>query len=416
MRLDGDVNDCTVVERRDPLIGTILDQRFRIDFQLAAGGFGAIYRATDIWARCEVALKVLHPRLAGERRVVERFRREAKTLANLRDPHTVKAYEIGEATDGTLYIVMELLHGESLFQRFRTGGPLPWRRVVHIARGVCSSLAEAHAAGIVHRDLKPANIHLETRGSDRDYVKVLDFGIAKIMQGSGSQHGERNELTRAGQMIGTIEYMSPEQMIGGELTARSDIYTLGVVIYEMISGRTPFADAQAPTAILVAVATQTPEPLSHHAGVPPRLEHIVARCLERDPNSRFSDVNDLAEALADVADEDGEYLPAPRLQLAPIPTINLDPTVTTEATQIHVRYTDSPWPVLDARTPRDRVAKSPLPTMYTAAIGCPVSVGYGLRGGAAHEAAVRRTLWIALLVMVIAIVSIAAVSVWMAAH
>src|SRR4051812_2369771 len=262
----GDANDRTRVERRDPLVGTTLDQRFRIDFQIATGGFGAIYRATDLRSDAEVALKVLHPRLASDPMVITRFRREGKMLASLRDPHTITAYEIGEAPDDTLYIVMELLHGETLYERFRSGGPMPWRRVLHIARGVCSSLAEAHALGIVHRDLKPANIHLETRDHDPDFVKVLDFGIAKIVHGGAE--AERHDLTQAGQMIGTVDYMSPEQLVGGEMTPASDIYTLGVVSYEMIAGRTPFADAQAATAILAAVLTPAPPPPATPPPVP----------------------------------------------------------------------------------------------------------------------------------------------------
>src|SRR5215831_17637507 len=272
---DGEAFERTIISGSDPLVGTVLDQRFRIDCQLAAGGFGAIYRATDVLSDAEVALKVLLPGLARDPMVVARFRREGQTLASLRDPHTITAYELGEAPDGTLYIVMELLHGESLYTRFRREGPLPWRRVLHVAAGVCSSLAEAHALGVVHRDLKPANIHLEFRDGDPDYVKVLDFGIAKIVQGNGIEH---TQLTQAGQMIGTVDYMSPEQMVGGELTPASDIYTLGVVLYEMIAGRTPFADAQTATAILAAVLTRAPEPLSTYARVPVLLDRIVARC------------------------------------------------------------------------------------------------------------------------------------------
>src|ERR1044071_221745 len=252
---DGEAFERTIVAGGDPLVGTVLDQRFRIDFQLAAGGFGAIYRATDLLSDAEVALKVLLPRPARDPVVVARFRREGKMLADLRDPHTITAYELGESPDGTLYIVMELLHGESLYTRFRREGPLPWRRVLHMAAGVCSSLAEAHALGVVHRDLKPANIHLENRDGDPEFVKVLDFGIAKIVQGNI----ENTQLTQAGQMIGTVDYMSPEHMGGGELTPASDIYTLGVVLYEMIAGRTPFADAQTATAILAAVLTRSEE-------------------------------------------------------------------------------------------------------------------------------------------------------------
>jgi serine/threonine-protein kinase len=361
----GDANDQTMVERRDPLVGTVLDQRFRIDFQLAAGGFGAIYRATDVLSDAEVALKVLLPRLARDRSVVERFRREGKTLANLRDPHTITAYELGEAPDGTLYIVMELLRGESLYQRFRSQGRLPWRRVVHIARGVCSSLAEAHAAGIVHRDLKPANIHLETRGNDTEFVKVLDFGIAKIVQGNGP---ELNELTQAGTMIGTVDYMSPEQMVGGEMTPGSDIYTLGVVMYEMICGRTPFADAQTATAILAAVLTRTPEPLSSYLPVPALVELIVARCLERDPGNRFSDITELSEALA-------ATLAGPAARRDPqVPATGFEEVaLTTDATRIGVRYTESSRPVLDARGPRYRPgdARSPAPVLVPQPVAPP---------------------------------------------
>jgi serine/threonine-protein kinase len=294
---NGDATDRTVVERLDPLVGTVVDQRFRIDFQIAAGGFGAVYRATDVRTGRELALKVLHPQLTRNAMALTRFRREGATLATLRNPHTVTAYEVGETADGTLYIAMELLYGESLYDRFRARGALPWRQVVHIARGVCSSLAEAHAAGIVHRDLKPANIHLETVGLDLDFAKVLDFGIAKTLQSVGYD----SELTLAGQMIGTIDYMSPEQMIGGELTGRSDIFALGVVIYQMVSGRTPFGDAVSPTAILASVLTQTPELLSRHASVPVLLDQVVARCIERDPDHRFGDVGELARALAEVA-------------------------------------------------------------------------------------------------------------------
>jgi eukaryotic-like serine/threonine-protein kinase len=341
-----DGNDHTLVERHDPLIGAVLDDRFRIEFQLAAGGFGAIYRATDVRSDAVVALKVLHAQLARDRMVVARFRREGKTLASLRDPHTITAYEVGEAADGTMYIVLELLHGETLYQRFRAAGRLAWQRVVHIALGVCSSLAEAHALGIIHRDLKPANIHLEERDGDPDFVKVLDFGIAKIVHGNG---GERTELTQAGQMIGTVDYMSPEQLVGGEMTAASDIYTLGVVIYELIAGRTPFAHAPNATALLAAVLTSSPEPLSTHAVVPAALDQVVARCLEREPANRFAEVSELVEALGAVVAR------ASRAAIVATELPAFDPGgSTTEATRIDVRVRESSAPVLDARGPRRR--------------------------------------------------------------
>jgi len=360
-REDGQAGDRTVIDPVDPRVGTVLDQRFRIDFALAAGGFGAVYLATDVGANAEVALKVLHPQLAQDPKVVERFRREGATLASLRDPHTVTAYQLGEAADGTLYIVMELLHGESLYHRFRARGPLPWRRVVHIARGVCSSLAEAHAAGIVHRDLKPANIHLETRGNDADFVKVLDFGIAKIAHGGEDPEPpwgpERGELTLAGQMIGTVDYMSPEQMVGDTLTGRSDIYAIGVVMYEMISGRTPFAGEPNATAMLAAVLTRTPEALSRHAAVPPRLDQIVSRCLQRDARHRFASITELADALAEVANTADTEPAGPATAPAGAPSPAVDrASLDTELLQVDRRA--APRAGLDAGT-RDRHSHPP---------------------------------------------------------
>ncbi len=286
--------DHTIFERRDPLIGNALDGRFRIDARLAAGGFGAIYRATDLRSGQEVALKVLHAGLTGDPLLVARFRREGETLASLRDPHTVTAYELGEAPGGTLYIAMELLRGETLHEAFKLGGPLPWRRMTAIARAVCSSLAEAHALGIVHRDLKPANIHLQERDGERDFVKVLDFGIAKVLHGSEL---EPSDLTLAGQMIGTFDYMAPEQMLGGAVGPGCDIYTLGVVMYEMITGRLPFAEATNQTHLIAMLLTTVPPPMTARTPVPPELDRVVMRCLEREPQDRYPDVGELAAAL-----------------------------------------------------------------------------------------------------------------------
>ncbi len=290
-----DQNDRTVIERVDPLLGSVLDRRYRIDARIAAGGFGAIYRATHVGSGHEVALKVLHQRLATDRGVVARFRREGATMTALRSPYTIAAYELGEAEDeGILYIVMELLRGVSLFERYRSSGPIPWRLMAKIARQVCYSLAEAHQLGIVHRDLKPTNIHLEPIGNDPDHVKVLDFGIAKIMQDSSF---DSSDLTNAGQMIGTLDYMSPEQMVGGATTGQTDIYTLGIVMYEMISGARPFAEMPSAAATLAAMLKNTPMPLTMRLPVPDSIDRIVMRCLEREPIDRYADVNELGREL-----------------------------------------------------------------------------------------------------------------------
>ena len=286
----------------DRLTGAILDDRYRLDEKLAAGGFGSIYRALDLVMGREVALKVLHRELAHDTSVVERFRREATALARLRDPHTVTMYDLGEAPDGTRYIVMELLRGESLHDQFHAHGKrLPWRRVVRIARGVCSSLREAHAVGIVHRDLKPANIHLERSLLEDDHVKVLDFGIAKQIDA-----GDPNrDLTLAGQMIGTFDYMPPEQMIGGKCSGKSDVFTLGAVIYEMICGERPYGDAGGPASRLMTLLGTTPVRLAERTEVPAALDRIVMRALQREPEVR-PDIVELDEALARITD-DGRF-------------------------------------------------------------------------------------------------------------
>src|SRR5690349_6805213 len=156
----------------DPLLGTIFDKRFRIEEKIASGGFGAIYRATHVKSGHPIALKVLHPDLASDLGVLARFRREGATMTTLRNPHTITAYELGQAADRTLFIVMELLSGESLFDRYEAGGAMSWKTVAKIAAQVCEALEEAHTLGIVHRDLKPTNIHLERNDDDPDFVKV----------------------------------------------------------------------------------------------------------------------------------------------------------------------------------------------------------------------------------------------------
>jgi len=275
-------------------VGRMLGERYRIDVRIAGGGFGAtVYRATDITRDRAVALKVLHAGLIGQDDLVARFRREAAVLGHLCNPHTVRAYDFGETEDGTLYIAMELLEGESLHARYRAAGPLPWRRVLDIAKQICASLSEAHAHGIVHRDLKPTNIYLE-RG---DVVKVLDFGVAKILSDSDL---DDDVLTRSGQMVGTFDYMAPEQMIGSACTPQTDLYTLGLVIYELISGARPFGSARSPTAMLKAMMMPVPTALSSISDAPRALDTVIERLLQPDPAHRYADAHALVAAIDEV--------------------------------------------------------------------------------------------------------------------
>ncbi len=282
--------------RHDTLTGSVLADEYRIESKIAEGGFGSIYRAVHVESGLDVALKVMHAELAADPSLAARFRREAATLSRLHDPHTVATYDVGEAEDGTLFIAMELLHGENLHDRMTARGLIPWRDALAIIRDVCSALAEAHELGIVHRDLKPANIYL-TNG---DVVKLLDFGIAKV---TGSEVDDGADLTRMGQTIGTLEYMAPEQIIGGSCGPRSDIYQLGVLMFEMITGRRPFADVTEPTSMITALLTQTAPKVSSmfcHACLPPALDALIERCLEREPEHRFTNVHQLVSAIGAV--------------------------------------------------------------------------------------------------------------------
>lgn len=301
------------------LLGVVLNDRFRVDKKLGEGGFGAVYLGTQLKTGRAVALKVLHPSRSESATVSERFRREGQVLCSLRDVHTVTTYDFDQTKDGTLFIAMELLEGTSLHEVFHREAPIPWSRMLAIASAICSSLAEAHEKGIVHRDLKPENIYLEHRQGVADFVKVLDFGIAKLLNTDANP-----QLTATGQTLGTLEYMSPEQLMGKNLTGGSDIYTLGVVMYELISGRLPFPDANGPVALITAQLQSIPPPLHKvtPTEIPKDVSDLVSRMLHKDPLMRFRSAEDLKQeierilqkhsndAAASAAKAPGSYIPS----------------------------------------------------------------------------------------------------------
>ncbi|HET9620322.1 MAG TPA: serine/threonine-protein kinase [Kofleriaceae bacterium] len=278
----------------DRWLGRWLDGKFLLEARLAIGGFGAVYRARNA-AGLPVALKILHPWLTDDATMVARFGREGATLIQLHSANTVRTHAVGETGDGVRYIAMELLTGESLHDRLRRTGALAWQSAVAIARAVCDSLAEAHALGVIHRDLKPSNIHLEPG----DHVKVIDFGIAKLAPGGALSEvlDDGRELTAVGHMIGTYEYMAPEQLAGEPCDARADLYALGLVLYEMLTGRRPFAAGSNPASMMAALLTQSPAPPSIYAAIPPGIDRIVMRCLSREPRDRYADVGQLVDAI-----------------------------------------------------------------------------------------------------------------------
>lgn len=285
-------------------IGATLNNRFKVESKIGEGGFGAVYRGLQLATGRKVALKLLHPEMTKDENLVARFRREGMVLCNLRDAHTITTYDFDQTPDGTLYIAMELLEGKSLHQVFHEQAPLEWKRMFKILGEMCSSLAEAHQQGIVHRDLKPENVYLESRPGNPEFVKILDFGIAKVMRGD-SIDPQSPQLTATGQTLGTLEYMSPEQLMGKQLDGRSDVYALGVVAYEMITGRLPFPDAKGPAGLITAQLKQTPLPPSQanpKSNLPPLADRVILKCLEKDKNNRYPDVTALAAALQEVVD------------------------------------------------------------------------------------------------------------------
>jgi predicted Ser/Thr protein kinase len=265
------------------LLGKTLGQ-YKIVEEIGRGGMAVVYRAHQASLNRYVAIKVLPPQLAFDQAFVQRFEREAASAAQLQHPNIVAIYDVG-SQDAYHYIVMEFLPGVTL-GRLLDDGPLPLQRVEHILRQLAAALDYAHAQNILHRDLKPSNIMV---GPD-DHVKLMDFGLARA--------GDSSDLTRSGIVMGTPYYMSPEQAQGHKIDRRSDLYALGVVLYEMITGRIPF-ERDTPQAVLLAHVVEAPPPLhSLLATVPPAMEPVILRALAKNPARRYASAHELAEDFA----------------------------------------------------------------------------------------------------------------------
>ncbi len=281
----------------DRLVGRTLNNRYEIDKKIGEGGFGAVFRGKQIATGREVALKILHPHNVSDATVVARFKREAEACSKLRDPHTVITYDFDETEDGILYLAMEMLHGRSLQQLQKKEGILDPHRVLGILDQVAQALGEAHGQGIVHRDMKPENVMVETRGTE-DFVKVLDFGIAKIVK-SEAMRGPA--LTAIGQTVGTLEFMSPEQLRGKDLDGRSDIYALGMMAYEMLSGELPFKDASSSTEVIEFHLHKPPPPpskLRPDLEIPEYVDAVVLKMVAKSRDDRHADTSELREHIA----------------------------------------------------------------------------------------------------------------------
>jgi len=271
--------------------------QFRIVEKIGKGGMGAVYRAEQPDMNRYVAIKILHSRYLSRSDLVSRFRREARAMSQLSHPNTARVFLYGQLDDGACYFVMEHLVGQNLAQIVRAEGAMEPERAIRIMVQVCGALEEAHQAGIVHRDLKPENIFVTTQGGIHDFPKVLDFGLAKVTE--RQMRPGSMVLTQQGMVFGTPEFMSPEQAHGKTLDARSDIYSLGIILYELLTGKLPF-DAKQPIEYIQLHANATPIPLSERcpeAVFPPGLKEVVMRALAKDPAERFASAAEFAIAL-----------------------------------------------------------------------------------------------------------------------
>lgn len=308
------------------LVGTTIDGRYRLTGHIASGGMGAVFRAEHVYMRKDVAVKVLRPDLTTASDIVERFRREAEIAASLEHDNIVRVTDFGRSPDGYLFLVMELLHGESLFDRARRLGPLPVEEVVPILSQVCAGLEAAHRRGVVHRDLKPENVFLHRLDAGGTIAKILDFGIAKITDPTSAS------ATHPGMVVGTPEYLSPEQALGSSVDSRADIYAVGLIAWRVLAGRHPFR-ADDPRALLMMQATQEVPPLTEPR---PDLAHVpalvaaVSRACAKAPGERHRTAGDLGREL--LASVGGEVRPLPPLRLvtdsaSPVPAESLTPPI-----------------------------------------------------------------------------------------
>jgi len=282
----------------DPLVGKLFDDRYEVVEKIGEGGMGAVYKARQLAMDRMVALKVIHPDQTNDETVVKRFYREMKTTSRISHPNTVSVYDFGKSDDGEFFLAMELLDGQPLSDLMEKG-PVPVEQAVPIAAQILKALSAAHAEHVIHRDLKPENIMLLDVYGDADQVRVLDFGIATFA--ATSEEGPSARVTASGIMVGTPSYVSPEQIGGEELDARADLYSFGVLLYEMLTGRLPFHDPERPLRVLQMHMTEMPKRPSVVADqeVPSWLDDLVMHLLAKYPDDRPASADEVVSVLED---------------------------------------------------------------------------------------------------------------------
>ncbi|MBX3228296.1 MAG: protein kinase [Labilithrix sp.] len=296
------------VQSDDPLVGRTLPGGYVILDLVGIGGMGRVYRAEQTNLGRTVAVKIIHPHLVGEENAAARFITEARAASRLNHPNSVAVIDFGKTEDGQLYLVMEFLRGKDLARVAYEEGPLSFRRIVSILRQTLAALSEAHHLGIIHRDLKPENVILEQTRTGQDFVKVVDFGLAKIRIDAVQPN-----ITSPGIVCGTPEYMSPEQGRGDPLDARSDLYAVGVIFYQLLTGRLPF-EAESPTQVVLMHITeqpQDPRKVIPERSIPSLIADVCLMALAKDPNHRFANADEFADALSDALSQVESAVPKP---------------------------------------------------------------------------------------------------------
>ena len=269
---------------QDPFVGRVIDGRYEIQARIGEGGMGVVYKARQISIDRIIALKMLNQQVAGDQTWVQRFYNEAKACSRLQHPNTIRMFDFGQTQDGRLFMTMEFLDGVSLRDALQRG-PIAPQRVIKILIQCCASLAEAHSIGIIHRDLKPDYVFLLNMAGSPDFVKLLDFSVAKLLEGDRLK-------TQAGVVFGTPQYMSPEQGRGMPLDARSDLYALGILAFEMLTGGVPYNDDNPMTVIQMHLHAQVP-PMPE--SIPYSVQAVVRRALEKDPARRYQSSGEMMQ-------------------------------------------------------------------------------------------------------------------------
>ena len=318
----------------DPLIGTIIAERYRIDAQLGEGGMGAVYRGEHVHMRKVLAIKVLHREMMEMEEAVKRFEREAVAAARIEHPNVAGATDFGRLADGSFYLVLEYVAGVSLVDTLKQTSVVPTERAVSIAKQIAAALNAAHAQGIVHRDLKPDNVMLLKQPDGTDLVKVLDFGIAKVKTNDGTQ------LTQLGRVFGTPQYMAPEQAAGTEVDHRVDLYALGLILHEMLRGRPTFESTQV-IALLTMQMTEAPPELPQ--SVPAPIRELTFQLLNKAASDRPSSAKEVMERLdAATSAQNGATVPASSA-LPSTPLAQASAQLAARAAQASVAAAETGW-------------------------------------------------------------------------